>query len=129
LRVKLRHLEAWNEKRRLLAKIYLEELDGVSGLRLPRETGGCRSVYHQFTVRTKRRDALRRHLEQYGIGSTIHYPRPIHLQPAYEHLGLGKGSFPEAEAAAEEVLSLPIYPELGEDDVRRVATEVRDFFA
>ncbi|HEX9723467.1 MAG TPA: DegT/DnrJ/EryC1/StrS family aminotransferase [Vicinamibacteria bacterium] len=128
LRVKLRHLETWNEKRRRLAEIYLEELGGVSELRLPREARGCRSVYHQFTVRTKRRDALRHHLEKNGIGSAIHYPRPLHLQPAYANLGLEKGSYPEAEAAAEEVLSLPIHPELGEDGVRRVAKEVRNFF-
>jgi dTDP-4-amino-4,6-dideoxygalactose transaminase len=128
LRVKLRHLETWNEKRRRLAEVYLEELRGVSELSLPSETRGCRSVYHQFTVRTKRRDALRRHLEKSGIGSSIHYPRPLHLQAAYAGLGLEKGSFPEAEAAAEEVLSLPIYPELGEDDVRRIAKEIRDFF-
>jgi dTDP-4-amino-4,6-dideoxygalactose transaminase len=129
LRVKLRHLEDWNEKRRRLAAIYLEELQGVSELRLPREARGCRSIYHQFTVRTKRREALREHLKENGIGSAVHYPRPVHLQPAYASLGLTKGSFPEAEAAAEEVLSLPIYPELAEDDVRRVAQEVRDFFA
>ena len=128
LRVKLRHLETWNQERRRLAEIYFEELGGVSELRLPREARGCRSVYHQFTVRTKRRDALRQHLEKNGIGTSIHYPRPIHLQLAYVRLGLEKGSFPEAEAAAEEVLSLPIPPELGEDGVRRVAKEVRNFF-
>lgn len=129
LRVKLRHLEKWNEKRQRLAKIYIEELGSVSELRLPREARGGRSVYHQFTVRTNRREELRRHLENNGVASAIHYPRPHHLQPAYADLGLKKGSFPEAEAAAEEVLSLPIYPELGEDDARRVAKEVRDFFA
>ena len=129
LRVKLRHLEAWNEKRRHLAQIYLEELSNLSELRLPREALGCRSVYHQFTVRTKRREALREHLKENGIGSVVHYPRPVHLQPAYASLGLTKGSFPVAEAAAEEVLSLPVYPELGEDDARYVAKEVRNFFA
>ena len=129
LRVKLRYLKTWNEKRQRLAKIYIEELDSVSGLRLPREARGCRSVYHQFTVRTKRRDELRRHLEKNGVASAIHYPIPHHLQAAYADLGLKKGSFPVAEAAAEEVLSLPIYPELDEDDARRVAKEVRDFLA
>ncbi len=73
--------------------------------------------------------ALRRYLEKNAVASAVHYPLPHHLQPAYADLGLKKGSFPEAEAAAEEVLSLPIYPELGEDDARRVAKEVRDFFA
>jgi dTDP-4-amino-4,6-dideoxygalactose transaminase len=129
LRVKLRHLDEWNEKRRRLAAIYLEELDGISGVRLPHEPRGGRSVYHQFTIRTKRREALREHLGKNGIGSAVHYPRPVHLQPAYADLGIEKGSFPEAEAAAQEVLSLPLYPELGEDDVRRVAEEIRNFFA
>jgi len=129
LRVKLRHLNAWNERRRQLATIYLQELEDVSELRLPRETPGCRSVYHQFTIRTKRREALRRHLETNGIASAIHYPLPLHLQPAYASLALEKGSFPVAERTAEEVLSLPIYPELSEHDVRQVAKKVRDFFS
>lgn len=128
LRVKLRHLNAWNEKRRRLAELYREKLEGVSELRLPREARGCRPVYNQFTVRTRRREALREHLEKNGIGSAVHYPRPLHLQPAYRGLGLEKGSLPEAEAAAEEVLSLPIYPELDEDDIGRVAKAVKGFF-
>jgi dTDP-4-amino-4,6-dideoxygalactose transaminase len=80
-------------------------------------------------VRSARQAALRLHLEARGIASAIHYPNPLHLQPAYEHLGLKKGSFPIAEKAAAEVLCLPIYPELSEDDVRRVAGEVKDFFS
>ncbi|HEX9724311.1 MAG TPA: DegT/DnrJ/EryC1/StrS family aminotransferase [Vicinamibacteria bacterium] len=129
LRVKLRHLESWNKRRHHLATIYLQEMEHVPELRLPRETPGCRSVYHQFTIRTKRREALRRHLETNGIASAIHYPLPLHLQPAYAYLGIEKGSFPVAERAAEEVLSLPIYPELSEHDARRVAKKVRDFFS
>ncbi len=129
LRVKLRRLEGWNEKRRHLATIYSQELQGIAGLRLPHEAPGCRAVYHQYTVRSARRDALRLHLEARGIASAIHYPHPLHLQPAYEHLGLKKGSFPIAEKAAAEVLCLPIYPELSEDDVHRVAGQVKDFFS
>ena len=108
LRVKLRRLEGWNEKRRHLATIYSQELQGIAGLRLPHEAPGCRAVYHQYTVRSARRDALRLHLEARGIASAIHYPHPLHLQPAYERLGLKKGSFPIAERAAAEVLCLPI---------------------
>jgi len=129
LQVKLRHLEGWNEKRRHLATIYSQELQGIAGLRLPKEAPGCRAVYHQYTVRSAQRDALRLHLEERGVASAIHYPHPIHLQPVYQHLGLKKGSFPIAERAAAEVLCLPIYPELSEDDVRRVASKVKDFFS
>ncbi len=129
LRVKLGHLDGWNERRRHLAAIYSQELGGIAGLRLPHQAPGCRPVYHQYTVRSARRDALRLHLEERGISSAIHYPHPIHLQPAYQHLGLKRGSLPIAEKAAAEVLCLPIYPELGEEDVRRVAGEVKDFFS
>ena len=103
LRVKLRHLEGWNEGRRRLAKIYAQELDGISGLRLPREAPDCRAVYNQFTIRTARRDALRSQLEEKGIATAIHYPLPLHRQPAYAHLGSKEGSFPNAEKAAREV--------------------------
>ena len=129
LRVKLRRLEGWNEERRHLATTYSQELQGIAELRLPQEAPGCRAVYHQYTVRSPRREALRIHLEEKGIATAIHYPHPIHLQPAYQHLGLKKGSFPVAEKAAAEVLCLPIYPELGEDAVRRVAGEVKHFFS
>ncbi len=129
LRVKLRHLEGWNEKRRHLATIYSQELHGIADLRLPKEAPGCRAVYHQYTVRSTRRDALRLHLEERGVASAIHYPHPIHLQPVYQHLGLKTGSFPIAERAAAEVLCLPIYPELGEEDAHRVADEVKNFFS
>ena len=129
LRVKLRRLEGWNEKRRHLATIYSQELHGIADLRLPHEAPGCRAVYHQYTVRSARRDALRLHLEERGIASASHYPHPLHVQPAYEHLGWKKGSFPIAEKAAAEVLCLPIYPELSDDDARRVAKEVKDFFS
>jgi dTDP-4-amino-4,6-dideoxygalactose transaminase len=129
LRVKLRHLAAWNDRRRHLATIYIHELEGVSDLRLPREAPGCRSVYYQFTIRTTGREALRGHLKKNGIASAIHYPLPLHLQPAYQHLEQKRGSFPVAEKVAGEVLCLPIYPELSDDDARRVATKVRDFFS
>ncbi len=127
--MKLRRLEGWNERRRQLATLYSQELQGIAGLRLPHEAPGCRAVYHQYTVRSERRDALRLHLEARGIASVIHYPHPLHLQPAYAHLGLKPGSLPVAEKAAEEVLCLPIYPELSDDDARRVAKEVKDFFS
>jgi dTDP-4-amino-4,6-dideoxygalactose transaminase len=129
LRVKLRHLERWNERRRHLAEIYFRALDGLPKLHLPREAPDCRAVYHQFTIRLPERDRLRRHLEKNGIASAVHYPIPLHLQPAYAHLVLGKGSLPVAERAAGEVLSLPLYPELSDEDAHRVAAAVREFIS
>jgi dTDP-4-amino-4,6-dideoxygalactose transaminase len=85
-------------------------------------------VFHLYVVRTKRRDALLAHLNERGIGAAIHYPRPLHLQPAYADLGHKRGEFPQAEAWADECLSLPIYPELTEEQQDRVVAEVAAFF-
>ncbi len=126
LRVKLRHLERWNDRRRQLAGIYLGALDRLPELHLPREAPDCRAVYHQFTIRLPDRDHRRGQLEKTGIASAVHYPLPLHLQPAYRHLGLGKGSLPVAEKAAGEVLSLPLYPELTDEEARQVAHRVRE---
>src|SRR6185369_11820589 len=123
LRVKLRHLEAWTEQRREVARWYAEALDPAS-IRLPKERPGCRHVYHVYVVRSDDRDGLRDALGKHGIQTGIHYPIPVHLQPAHEDLGYQTGDFPVAEAAAREVLSLPIYPEMTRDQVRTVAAAV-----
>ena len=123
LRVKLRHLEAWTEQRREVARWYAEALDPAS-IRLPKERPGCRHVYHVYVVRSDDRDGLRDALGKHGIQTGIHYPIPVHLQPAHEDLGYQAGDFPVAEAAAREVLSLPIYPEMTRDQVRTVAAAV-----
>jgi dTDP-4-amino-4,6-dideoxygalactose transaminase len=123
LRVKLRHLERWTEARRALAKKYDEVLAG-SGLDLPAEMPWARHVYHLYTLRVDDRDGLQAALLAEGIQTAVHYAVPAHLQPAYADLGYGKGSLPQAEAAAEQVLSLPIYPELGEQAVTEVARAV-----
>ena len=124
LRVKLRHLERWTEARRAIAQTYHALLAG-SGLELPIERPGNRHVYHVYTVRTTDREGLRAGLETQGIQTAIHYAIPAHLQPAYTDLGYGKGSLPESELAANQVLSLPIYPELSEPSVRDVAAAIR----
>jgi dTDP-3-amino-3,4,6-trideoxy-alpha-D-glucose transaminase len=120
LRVKLRHLEEWNQRRRHLASLYIDLLSG-SDVTLPPQPADVEPVFHQFVIRHPKRDALRETLRVQGIHTLIHYPHPVHLQPGYVNLGLGRGSLPKSEQAADEVLSLPMYPELTEDQVRRVA--------
>ena len=125
LRVKLRHLERWNAERAERAAAYSEALDGVPGVVVPREREGARSAWHLYTVRVKERDALAEHLRSRGIGTAVHYPRPIHLQRSMAHLGGKAGDLPVSEQLSREVLCLPLYPELPMDDVQRVAGEVR----
>ncbi len=124
LRVKLRHLADWNEARRARARLYNELLAG-SGVVPPIERGYGRHVYHLYVVRCPYRDALKDYLAEHGVGTAIHYPVPIHLQGAYRDLGYRRGDFPVAEACANEVLSLPMYPELREDEVREVGKWVQ----
>jgi dTDP-4-amino-4,6-dideoxygalactose transaminase len=127
LRVKLRHLEAWNERRRAIAARY-EALIGHPDVRLPTEAPGARHVFHLYVIRAEQRDALREHLLAREIGSQIHYPLPVYRQEAYAHLAVPAGACPEAERAANEVLSLPLYPELTEAQVEAVAEAVNTFY-
>ena len=129
LRIKLRHLSRWTEGRRRVAALYRAALADVGGdLVLPVEAPYATHVYHLFVVRAARRDALQAHLAARGIATGLHYPVPLHLQPAYRHLHLGRGAFPVAERAAETILSLPMYPELTESQVARVADAIREFY-
>jgi dTDP-4-amino-4,6-dideoxygalactose transaminase len=125
LRAKLAHLAAWNERRRELAALYLAELRGAA-VALPEEQAYARAVYHLFVIRHARRDALQAALAERGIGTLVHYPIPLHLQPAFAELGGRPGDLPVAEAAAREVVSLPLYPELGDAQARQVALAVRE---
>jgi len=125
LRVKLRHLDEWNERRRQIAAIYNSGLADTP-LRLPVESDGAEHVYHLYAIRTEERDALRGYLTEKGVGTQIHYPIPVHLQEAYADLGLGEGAFPRAERAAREVLSLPMFPELRGEEVKTVIQRVRE---
>lgn len=127
LRIKLRHLDDWNEQRRANAAKLSAAL-GDTSLVLP-EPGGdnVREVFHLYVVRHPRRDALKDFLSERGIGVGIHYPRPIHLQPAYASLGYTPGSFPATEQLAPEILSLPMYAELTDDQIARIADAVRAF--
>ncbi|MDV4182762.1 DegT/DnrJ/EryC1/StrS family aminotransferase [Rhizobium brockwellii] len=112
LRVKLRHLEAWTEARRTHARRYSSLLAGSTVLTTPVEAADRRHVYHVYAVRSRDRDGLQRLLSAEGIPSGLHYPIPVHLQKAHADLGYQAGDFPVSEAAAREVLSLPIYPEM-----------------
>ncbi|MBI4356132.1 MAG: DegT/DnrJ/EryC1/StrS family aminotransferase [Candidatus Omnitrophica bacterium] len=130
LRVKLRHLRAWNVARRRHAATYrrLFRRAGIAGaVGLPAERAGRQHVYHHFVIRVRRRDALQRYLEGRGIGCGIYYAPPLHLQPLYRVLGYRRGEFPVAERFSQEILSLPMYPELTASQLSRVVDAVRAF--
>ena len=126
LRVKLIHLDDWNARRRHLAALYTALL-GDSEVDPPLELPDIKHVYHLYVIRCPDRDALQEHLAQQEVGTAVHYPTPIHLQGAYRWLELARGSFPEAEQACQQVLSLPIYPELTDTKVRQIAAFIREW--
>jgi dTDP-4-amino-4,6-dideoxygalactose transaminase len=128
LGVKLRYLPNWNEERRRRAELYREQLSGVDGIILPREMDYARHIYHIFAVRVRNRDALMAALTEKGVGCGIHYPVPVHLQEAYNFMGMKKGQFPVAEKCADEVVSLPMFAELTEEQIEYVAYEIKSFF-
>ncbi len=128
LRVKLRHLDAWTAARRENACRYEGMLSDVEEVRPPTVGEGNVHVYNQYTIRAERRDALRAFLTERGIGSGVYYPVPLHLQQCFASLGYGPGDLPVTESLCGEVLSLPIFPELGEDQVARVADAIRAFY-
>jgi dTDP-4-amino-4,6-dideoxygalactose transaminase len=128
LLVKLTHLDAWNAARRRHAEVYSEAFDGVVGVRPPASDPANEHIYHQYTIRADRRDALKAHLVERGVGSAVYYPQCLHLQPCFASLGYREGALPEAEGASREVLSLPVYPELTEEQRHYVIDRVREFF-
>lgn len=128
LRVKLKYLEKWNAARRWNATLYQKHLEG-SGIVVPGEAGGAEAVWHLYVVRTEQRDALKEHLAGKGISVGIHYPVPIHLQPAYEDLGHKRGDFPVTEAYADRILSLPMYAELTSGQIEHVSSAIAEFLA
>jgi len=128
LAVKLTTLDADNERRRRLAGRYTELLTGVGDLAPPVRSARPRSVFHLYVLRTGHRDALLAHLRARGVGAGVHYPVPLHLQPAYASLGYRRGDLPATEAWADECLSLPLYPELTDAQQDRVVAAVRSYF-
>lgn len=126
LRVKMRYLDEWNASRRKLAARYRECLAG-SVVRAPQEMPYGYHVYHLYVVQSRHRDALQAYLQSQGIDTMVHYPVPIHLQPAYADLGYAEGRLPESERVARQVLSLPLYPELTEEEVITVTAAIKRF--
>jgi dTDP-4-amino-4,6-dideoxygalactose transaminase len=129
LRVKLRHLDQWANGRRRNAARYQELLHADGSVSLPHEPAGYFHVYNQYTIRSGKRDRSKEFLQSRGIPSEIYYPHALHLQPAFAGLGYAVGAFPEAEKCSAEVLSLPIYPELKDEQLEAVAQAIKEFQA
>jgi len=128
LRVKLPHLEEWTEKRRKAAAWYEEGLSGVPVVLPPTPPAGYSQSYYVYTIRCERRDELQAYLKEKGISSAVYYPVPLYKQPAYAHLGFKAEDYPQAEKAAKEVLSIPMFPEITQEQVGRVCDAIRDFY-
>jgi dTDP-4-amino-4,6-dideoxygalactose transaminase len=124
LNIKFKRIDAYNESRRKNAALYNKDL-AAPGIQTPVESGDGRHVYHQYTIRLKERDAVKKRLDDAKMSSMIYYPVPLHLQSAYKDLRMGPGSLPVAEQAAREVLSLPMYPELTGEQIKTVAEAVK----
>jgi dTDP-4-amino-4,6-dideoxygalactose transaminase len=129
LRVKLPHLDAWNRRRRSLAARYGQRLPANGELILPSAPEEVEHAYHLYVVRSRVRDALRDYLSGAGVSSGLHYPRPIHRQPAYAALASSPGCCPYAEAAVNEILTLPLFPQLSSREVEQVCSLIRFFYA
>jgi dTDP-4-amino-4,6-dideoxygalactose transaminase len=129
LHVKLRHLQDWTTKRRANAHLYTDLLRGVAEVQCPKERQGTECVYHLYVLQAKQRDALSKYLNSKGIATGLHYPTPLHLQPAYASLGYKVGDFPVAEHCASQILSLPMFPELTTEEITLISKEIKNFYA
>ncbi len=137
LQIKLQHLDTWNYQRQQVAHRYQERLHAVPGIALPSNPEGGQSVWNQYTLRLEAaqekggewRDRVRQYLADHGVSSMVYYPLPLHRQPVYADLGYGPGSLPHSELAAQQVLSLPMFPELAEADQDRVCSTLKDALA
>jgi len=126
LQVKLRHLEQWSERRRQIAARYAELLTGVEEVTRPYVSSDVEPVFHLYVVQVPDRDRVTTYLREQGVMAQLHYPIPLHLQPAYEHLGMKRGSLPVTEAVADRCISLPVYPEMTDEQVETVATTLKE---
>jgi dTDP-4-amino-4,6-dideoxygalactose transaminase len=129
LLVKLPYLEAWTALRRAHAAFYQEHLREISQVRVPADKPGERAVYHTLVIEAEDRDGLKDYLAREGVGTAIHYPIPLHLHNAARSLGYQPGDFPRAEAQARRILSLPVYPELREEELHYIVSRIRSFYA
>jgi dTDP-4-amino-4,6-dideoxygalactose transaminase len=127
LATKLKYIEAWTKQRQDKAALYNDLLSGVEEIVTPKEREGAECVHHLYVIQTDDRDRLKSYLTENGISTGLHYPVPLHLQPAYKHLGYKEGDFSAAEKAAGRILSLPMYPELTENQIQYVCDKIREF--
>lgn len=128
LSTKLAHLEKWSAARRKNAEYYDKAFADLSDVRTPTVDAANESIYNQYTLRVENRNGLQAHLKNAGIGNSVYYPLPLHLQPCFAYLGYKQGAFPESERASNEVLSLPVYPELTQSQLDEVIGAVRGFY-
>ncbi|GAK61440.1 pleiotrophic regulatory protein DegT [Candidatus Vecturithrix granuli] len=128
LRVKLRHLDAWSQARRVHAQYYNEAFRLLEIVQIPYTEPGNVHIYNQYILRLPQRDALQTYLNEHHIGNAIYYPIPLHLQECYTHLGYAVGDFPESEKAAQETIALPVYPELSQEQQDYVIETIRKFY-
>ena len=129
LGVKLNHLPVWTEKRRAVAAQYKTLLNNVGDIVLPKEMSYAKHVYHLFVIQTTKRNELQNYLQQQGVSTGLHYPIPLHLQPCFSSFGHKRGDFPNAEQLADNCLSLPIYPELTDEQIGYVVEKIKYFFS
>lgn len=127
LNVKLKSLELWNQARRNNAMLYNKLLNNVQGVVIPKEADYAKHIYHVYAIRVQNRDELMKFLVEKDIYTGIHYPIPVHLQEAYQFLGLGEGSFPVAEKCANEFISLPMFPELADEQIEYITAQIKQF--
>lgn len=128
LRIKLQHLDKWNSARQKLAAYYTKELSSVKEIQVPHHFQNRESIYHVYVIRAQKRDELQAYLSSKGITTIIHYPVPLHVQEAYAYLGYKKGDLPKTEKACEEILSLPMYPEMTTEQVDEVIKTIKEFY-
>lgn len=128
LNVKMKHLAQWTQARQRVAACYDELLRGVGDVRTPQAAAGREHVYHLYVIRTQKRDALMKHLKERGVSTVLNYPKALPFYPAYAYLGHQPGDFPVAHANQSRILSLPIYPEMTEEQIQYVVTSIRKFY-
>lgn len=129
LSICLKALDGWNQDRRRTADLYNKLLAPFAEVTCPKVPEDCEPIWHLYVIRHQKRDELRQYLQKQGIQTGLHYPKPLHLQPAYKYLGLGEGSFPETEAATREILSLPMFPFISEAEVEAVVNAISAFLS
>lgn len=128
LSFKLKHIRRWERKKRALVNLYNQLLAGVRQIETPKEMPYARHVYHLYVIRCQRRNSLQKYLAEQGIGTLLHYPTPIHLQKPYRQQGYKRGDFPVAERTAKRILSLPLFPELKNEEIEYVCRKIADFY-